>query len=85
MLISRSHARTSALLLATVAASAIVNHVDAQGPRKFVLIRGSELAAAVNLPDKNLKLEGSLFVPASAARIRAVIVFLKHVEIEERS
>jgi dienelactone hydrolase len=38
------------------------------------LIAGSEFAVGVNLPEKDTKVEARLFIPASAARVRAVIV-----------
>jgi hypothetical protein len=49
----------------------------------FALTKGSEVAAAINLPEKNLKLAGALFIPASAPRIRAVLVVMEHGPTEE--
>ena len=48
----------------------------AQTKAPFELIRGSELVAALNIPAKNVKLAGALFIPASARRIRAVLVVI---------
>lgn len=39
-------------------------------------IRGSEFAAALNVPSKNLKVEGRAFVPDSVQSLRAAIVFM---------
>ena len=40
--------------------------------------RGSEFAAAVNLPAKNAKTEGLLFVSRKVSRVRAVIVVIRY-------
>jgi dienelactone hydrolase len=37
-------------------------------------VRGVEIAAAVNLKKKDVKIEGTLFVPEKVSRVRAVIV-----------
>ena len=74
------------LLLAPVSALLLPSYAAARQPARtappFVLTKGSELAAAVNVPDKNLKLAGALFLPSSARSIRAVLVVMKNVETE---
>lgn len=40
-------------------------------------VRGAEFAAAVNLPAKDVKVEGTLLVPATVRRVRALIVVTK--------
>ena len=43
-------------------------------------VAGAELAAAVNLPQNDVKVSGLLFVPASVKQIRAVIVIMQYGE-----
>ena len=42
----------------------------------IVEVRGAELAAAVNLLSKDVKVEGTLFLPQKVGRVRAVIVVI---------
>ncbi len=72
-----------ALLLATM--SHLLMAFDAAGqPAQtkppFVVTHGSEIAAAINIPQKDLKLEGTLFLPERARRIRAVLVVMANAE-----
>jgi hypothetical protein len=61
------------------------SRADEQAGGPFVPVIGDEIGAAVNLPSKNLKAEGTLFLPRQAiTRVRAVIVVMKHGETEER-
>ena len=41
------------------------------------LVAGAEFAAGANLTEKNVKAEGTLFVPNNARRVRAVIVLVE--------
>ena len=42
----------------------------AQTKPPLAVTHGSEIAAAINIPEKDLKLEGALFLPEKAAHIR---------------
>ena len=46
----------------------------------FAVTHGSEIAAAINIPKKDLKLEGALFLPQKVRRIRAVLVVMANSE-----
>jgi hypothetical protein len=54
------------------------NLFGASTPARFIARRvrseGRDIAAAVNLPDKDVKVEGTLFIPQNVKRVRAVIV-----------
>jgi hypothetical protein len=52
----------------------------AQTKPPFAVTHGSEIAAAINIPQKDLKLEGALFLPENARRIRAVLVVMANAE-----
>ena len=53
---------------------------DASTPLQFTARRvqdaGTEFAAALNLPEKGMKVEGTLFLPPNVDQVRAVIVLL---------
>lgn len=66
----RSRPLVSAMMLAFTG-----NTVLAQGVASTT-VRGAEFAAAVNVTQRNVKLEGRLFVPQSVERARGVIVFM---------
>ena len=56
-----------------------------QGPVQppFRLIPGVELGASVNLTDRNVKAEGTLFLAMKTERVRTVVVLMKHGPTEE--
>jgi hypothetical protein len=57
-------------------------HSQGMGP-PFRLVSGVELGASVNLTDRNVKAEGTLFLPTKTERARAVIVVMKHGPTED--
>jgi hypothetical protein len=61
-------------LIAAVGFSVDSHLVTAQS--NIVEVRGAELAAAVNLLRKDVKVEGTLFLPQKVGRVRAVIVVI---------
>lgn len=72
------------LLLATLAIlGASPLRLGGQSYGQFVPVPGTELAGAVNLPSRNLKAEGTLFLPEKTpSRFRVVIVVMNHGETE---
>lgn len=58
--------------------------LDGQGVGPpFRLVPGVELGASVNLIDRNVKAEGTLFLATKTERARAVVVVMKHGPTEE--
>ena len=71
--------RNLALLagIAVVGACVAPRLVAAQGTPDLDLVRGAEFAAGANLIDKNVKADGTIFVPDNARRVRAVIALVE--------